>query len=86
MILSNAIASGKDSFNKRDRQARHISATYIPDLDQDGEVKGFVALISDISDRKAISQMKDEFISVVSPLLDYVLYLELVHFHCPASF
>ena len=49
-----------------DRQARHISATYIPDLDQAGEIKGFTALINDISDRKATERMKNEFISVVS--------------------
>jgi signal transduction histidine kinase len=40
--------------------------TYIPHLDEQKNVKGFFALTSDISDRKAIERMKDEFISVVS--------------------
>jgi two-component system, OmpR family, sensor histidine kinase VicK len=43
-----------------------ISMTYIPHLDEQGGVQGFFALGSDISDRKAIERMKDEFISVVS--------------------
>jgi signal transduction histidine kinase len=49
-----------------DRQVRHISAACIPDLDSDREVKGFINLVSDISDRKATERMKDEFVSVVS--------------------
>ncbi len=46
--------------------ARWLNADYIPHLGEQGEVKGFFALISDISDRKAMERMKDEFISVVS--------------------
>ena len=49
-----------------DGQLRYFNATYIPDLDRAGEVKGFTALIDDISDRKATERMKNEFISVVS--------------------
>ena len=49
-----------------DRQVRHISGTCISDLDHDGEVKGVINLVSDISDRKATERMKNEFISVVS--------------------
>jgi two-component system, OmpR family, sensor histidine kinase VicK len=45
---------------------RSVNITYIPHLDQQQTVKGFFALTSDISDRKAIERMKDEFISVVS--------------------
>lgn len=41
------------------------SVSYIPDI-QDGQVKGLFSLVSDISDRKAAEQMKDEFVSVVS--------------------
>ncbi len=44
-----------------------LSVTYIPHLDENSQkILGFFALTSDISDRKAIERMKDEFISVVS--------------------
>jgi PAS domain S-box-containing protein len=42
-----------------------LSVTYIPHIEEE-EVKGFFALSSDISERKAIERMKDEFISIVS--------------------
>ncbi len=46
---------------------RALSVTYIPHQEGKGQkIKGFFALTSDISDRKAIERMKDEFISVVS--------------------
>ena len=41
------------------------SISYIPDI-QAGVVKGLFSLVSDISDRKAAEQMKDEFVSVAS--------------------
>ena len=43
-----------------------LSITYIPHIQEQDKVQGFFALTSDISDRKAIERMKDEFISVVS--------------------
>ena len=43
-----------------------LSVTYIPHLQEQNTVQGFFALTSDISDRKAIERMKDEFLSVVS--------------------
>ncbi len=43
-----------------------LSVTYIPHLQDKETVQGFFALTSDISDRKAVERMKDEFISVVS--------------------
>jgi two-component system, OmpR family, sensor histidine kinase VicK len=46
---------------------RSVSVTYIPHREgKRRSLKGFFALTSDISDRKAIERMKDEFISVVS--------------------
>jgi two-component system, OmpR family, sensor histidine kinase VicK len=66
----------------RDGRTRSVDITYIPHQDDSagklsagklsagnlsaGKIKGCFALISDISDRKAIERMKDEFISVVS--------------------
>ncbi len=53
-----------------DGSARSVSITYIPHQVTDStgrdQIKGFFVLTSDISDRKAIERMKDEFISVVS--------------------
>jgi len=43
----------------------YVLATYIPDFDEYGKIKGFFGLTSDISDRKATERMKDEFVSVV---------------------
>ena len=43
-----------------------MNATYIPDFDAEGEVKGFFSMVDDITSRKEIEQMKSEFISVAS--------------------
>ncbi|MBE9139037.1 PAS domain S-box protein [Nodosilinea sp. LEGE 07088] len=48
-----------------DGQPRCLLTTYIPEIDGQGEVKGFFGLTNDISDRKATERMKDEFVSVV---------------------
>jgi two-component system, OmpR family, sensor histidine kinase VicK len=50
----------------QDGSTRSVNVTYIPHLDGKKQVKGFFSLTSDISDRKAIERMKDEFIAVVS--------------------
>ncbi|MEL6438007.1 MAG: ATP-binding protein [Cyanobacteria bacterium J06621_8] len=49
-----------------DGRVHSLSVTYIPHIQSPAKVQGFFALSSDISDRKAIEKMKDEFISVVS--------------------
>jgi PAS domain S-box-containing protein len=46
--------------------SRYISATYIPDWGAQGQVKGFFGVEIDISDRIAVEQMKDEFLSIAS--------------------
>ncbi len=52
-------------------RSHSVSVTYIPHIEDGGRagpshIKGFFALTMDISDRKAIERMKDEFIAVVS--------------------
>ena len=46
--------------------SRCLNSTYIPDFNSKGKVKGFFAMIEDITERKAIEQMKSEFVSVAS--------------------
>jgi len=50
----------------QDGSNRYVSITYIPHIGEQGNVKGLVSLMTDISDRKAVERMKDEFVSVVS--------------------
>jgi two-component system, OmpR family, sensor histidine kinase VicK len=64
--LSGEVATYENEIQSREGRQRSIKVTYIPHLDKNNKVKGFFSLISDISDRKAIERMKDEFISVVS--------------------
>ncbi len=65
--LAGEVVTYENEINLPDGSTRSVNVTYIPhrDLD-DPRVRGFFALTSDISDRKAIERMKDEFISVVS--------------------
>ena len=54
----------------KDGRAHSVSVAYIPHVETtrkaSPQIKGFFALTTDISDRKAIERMKDEFIAVVS--------------------
>ena len=65
-----ALAGNSVTFEIEPRDDRNnpywVSATYIPDFDTDGNVKGFFAMVDDITERKAIEQMKSEFVSVAS--------------------
>ena len=67
-VLSGEIVTYEKDTTFQDGNVHTVNVTYIPHIDQDKKavVKGFFALTSDISDRKAIERMKDEFISVVS--------------------
>jgi two-component system, OmpR family, sensor histidine kinase VicK len=64
--LSGRTVSYENEIVLSDGNSRSVNVTYIPHFDEDKNVKGFFSLASDISDRKAIERMKDEFISVVS--------------------
>ncbi|MEM1281647.1 MAG: ATP-binding protein, partial [Cyanobacteria bacterium P01_H01_bin.152] len=54
----------------KDGRCHSVSVTYIPHVEvtdtASSQIRGFFALTTDISDRKAIERMKDEFIAVVS--------------------
>ena len=66
LALSGQTVSYESEIRSSDRSLRWVNVTYIPDFSPEGFVKGFFGLISDISDRKATEQLKDEFVSVVS--------------------
>ncbi len=69
-VLAGEVVSYENEIQLVDGRDRSVSVTYIPHQVTDSEgndhIQGFFALTSDISDRKAIERMKDEFISVVS--------------------
>ncbi|HEY9826996.1 MAG TPA: ATP-binding protein [Stenomitos sp.] len=64
--LSGQVVTYENEITLKDGSPRSVSVTYIPHLDSRKRTKGFFELTSDISDRKAIERMKDEFIAVVS--------------------
>jgi two-component system, OmpR family, sensor histidine kinase VicK len=64
--LAGQVVTYENEVQVSDGRVRSVNVTYIPHLDECQVVKGFFALTSDISDRKAIERMKDEFIAVVS--------------------
>ena len=64
--LAGKVVTYENEIEIKDGTTRSVNVTYIPHRDLDDRVSGFFALTSDISDRKAIERMKDEFISVVS--------------------
>lgn len=63
--LAGQIVTYENDIVLKQGHLRSVKATYIPDW-AGKTVKGFFALTSDISDRKAIERRKDEFISVIS--------------------
>ena len=68
MALSGQMVTYEKETTFQDGGLHTVNVTYIPHIEKQGNdvVKGFFSLTSDISDRKAIERMKDEFISVVS--------------------
>ena len=64
-VLSGQRVSFESELTTPDGQSRCLLVTYIPEVDDDGKIKGFFGLTNDISDRKATERLKDEFVSVV---------------------
>ncbi|MGB3295583.1 MAG: ATP-binding protein [Phormidesmis sp.] len=68
-VLSGTQVAYEEELSFQDDQVHSVSVTYVPHIEESEagpKVKGFFALTTDISDRKAIERMKDEFIAVVS--------------------
>jgi two-component system, OmpR family, sensor histidine kinase VicK len=65
-VMAGSQVSYESDISLPDGRLRSVGITYIPHVDDTGKVKGFFGLMGDISDRKAMERMKDEFISVVS--------------------
>ena len=66
LALLGQVVTYENEITLKDGLPCSVNVTYIPHLDEQKKVVGFFALTSDISDRKAIERMKDEFIAVVS--------------------
>ena len=66
LALSGHRVNYEDEWLDKDGNTHYLSTTHIPDIGKQGEVKGFFTIIVDISDRKAVERMKDEFVSVAS--------------------
>ncbi|MEO0456565.1 MAG: GAF domain-containing protein, partial [Cyanobacteria bacterium P01_A01_bin.114] len=72
--IESALAGSQVTYEQelvfKDGRCHSMSVTYIPHIESTRQaahsIKGFFALATDISDRKAIERMKDEFIAVVS--------------------
>ena len=66
MALSGRTVSFENQPTAENGSLYWMSATYIPDFDKNGEVKGFFSMVNDITERKAVDRMKSEFISIAS--------------------
>ena len=66
LALLGQVVTYENEILLKDGQLRSVNVTYIPHIDEQKNVKGFFSLTTDISERKAIERMKDEFIAVVS--------------------
>jgi two-component system, OmpR family, sensor histidine kinase VicK len=66
MALTGETVTYERDLTLQDGCLHSLSVTYIPHIQEQNRILGFFALTSDISDRKAIERMKDEFIAVVS--------------------
>ena len=64
--LAGQVVTYENDIVLKESTVRSVHVTYIPHRDRNEAVKGVFALTSDISDRKTIERVKDEFISVLS--------------------
>jgi PAS domain S-box-containing protein len=58
--LAGQLVTFDESLTYPDGRVRHVKATYTPDCADDGTVRGFVALVTDITDHKRIEEERAE--------------------------
>ena len=59
-VLSGQEITYETKLSLKDAGTRYISATYVPQFGEQGEVEGFVALVSDISDAEAAARLRKQ--------------------------
>lgn len=64
--LSGQKATTEETVVFQDKSVHDLSATYIPHISPEGTVNGYFFLANDITQKKEVARMKNEFISVVS--------------------
>src|SRR5215510_8342254 len=58
--LSGHLVSFESSLAYRDGKTRYVRATYVPDVGEDGTVRGFVAHVTDITDLKRVEEEREQ--------------------------
>src|SRR5215471_6344474 len=58
--LAGRLVTFEDTLVYADGQVRHVQATYTPDVGDDGSVRGFVGLVTDITDYKLAQEDRAE--------------------------
>jgi PAS domain S-box-containing protein len=71
--LMGEVVRYEGTFTRKDGHTLHTQSSYIPDTDEHGQVRGFVVLALDITERKRAEEaarnavrLRDEFLSVAS--------------------